>query len=68
MTAKVIFSFSHCSSLYTAFAALTVYRELDTVLITIRIIISGVIIAVIITFIHQLRSSSDSNLNFALTI
>ena len=71
MIVKVIFNSSHCSSLYTAFAALTVYRGLDTVLIAtkcIRIVISGVIVAIVVTFIYQLGSLSDSNLNFTLTI
>ena len=63
----MIFSFNYCSSLYTAFAVL-VYRGLDTVLAAIRIVIGGVIIAIVVTFIHQLGSLSDSNLNFALTI
>ena len=71
MIVKAIFSFGHCSSLYTAFAALTVCRGLDTALAAtecIRIIISGIVVAVVVTFIHQLGSLSDSNLNFALTI
>ena len=71
MTAKVIFSFSHCSSLYTAFAALTVCKGLDTALAAakfIGIIISGIIVAIVVAFIHQLGSLSDSNLNFTLTI
>ena len=71
MTVKAIFSFSHCSSLYTAFAALIVYRGLDTALAAtkcIKIVISGIVITIIVTFIHQLESLSDSNLNFTLTI
>ena len=57
--------------MYTAFAALTVRRGLDTALAAtkcIRIIISGVVVAIVVIFIHQLGSSSDSNLNFTLTI
>ena len=71
MTVKAIFSFSCCSSLYIVFAVLTVYRGLDTVLAAtkyIKIVISSVIVAIVVTFIHQLGSLSDSNLNFALTI
>ena len=71
MTVKAIFSSSHCSSLYTAFAILTVCRGLDTVLAAakcIRIIISGIIVTIVITFIHQLGSLSNNNLNFTLTI
>ena len=68
MTVKVIFSPSCCSFLYTAFAVLTVYRELDTALAAIRIVIGGVVVAVVITFIYQSGSSSNSNLNFTLTI
>ena len=57
--------------MYTLFAALTVYRGLNTVLAAvkcIRIIISGIIVTIVVTFIYQLGSLSDSNLNFALTI
>ena len=71
MTVKVIFSSGHCSSLYIVFAALIVYRGLDTALTAaecIGIIISGIVVAVIVTFIYQLGSSSNSNLNFALII
>ena len=71
MTAKAIFSFSRYSSLYTAFAALTVHKGLDTALAAvkyIRIIIGGIVVGIIITFIYQSGSLSDSNLNFALTI
>jgi hypothetical protein len=71
MTAKAIFSSGCCSSLYTAFAALTVYRGLDTVLAAtkcIKIVISGIVVAVVVAFIHQSGSLSNSNLNFALTI
>ena len=71
MTAKAIFSSSRCSSLYTAFAALTVYKGLNTALTAtkcIGIVISGIIVTIIVTFIHQLGSLSDNNLNFALTI
>ena len=67
---KAIFNPSYCSSLYTAFAVL-VCGGLDTALIVtkcIKIVISGIIIIIVITFIHQLGSSSDSNLNFVLTI
>ena len=64
---KVIFSSSYYSSLYTAFTIL-VCGGLDTALAAIRIVISSVIIAVIITFIHQSGSLSNSNLNFILTI
>ena len=71
MIVKAIFSFGHCSSLYTAFAALIVYRGLDTALIAIKyikIIISAIIVTIVVVFIYQLGSSSDSNLNFTLTI
>ena len=70
MTVKAIFIPSYYSSLYTAFAA-SVYRELDTVLAAtkcIKIVIGGVVVAIIIAFIHQSGSSSNSNLNFALII
>ena len=50
------------------FAVLTAYKGLDIVLITIRIVISGIVITIVVTFIHQLGSLSDNNLNFALTI
>ena len=69
-TVKAIFSSSYCSSSYTAFAA-SVCRGLDTTLAAnkcIEIVIGGIVIAVVVTFIHQSGSSSDSNLNFALTI
>ena len=71
MIVKTIFSFSCYSSLYTAFTILIAYRGLDTVLVTtkyIKIIISGIIVVIVVTFIHQSESSSDSNLNFTLTI
>ena len=71
MTAKAIFSFSRCSFLYTAFTALIVYRGLDTALAVIKcigIVISGIIVAVVVAFIYQSGSSSNSNLNFTLTI
>ena len=71
MTVKVIFNLSCCSSLYIVFAALIVYRGLDTALAVteyIRIVINSVIVAVVVTFIHQSGSLSDNNLNFALTI
>ena len=68
MTVKAIFSPNYYSSLYTAFAALTAYKGLNTALVAIRIVISGVVIAIVVTFIHQSGSSIDSNLNFALTI
>ena len=68
MIVKAIFSPSYCSSLYTAFAALIARRGLNTALTAIRIIIGGVVIAIVVTFIHQSGSLSDSNLNFALTI
>ena len=67
MTVKAIFSSNYCSSLYIAFAVL-VYGGLDTALAAIGIVISGIVIAVVVTFIHQSGSSSDNNLNFALTI
>ena len=70
MIVKVIFSFSYYSSLYTAFAVLAC-RGLDTILVAtkyIRIVIGGVIIAIVVTFIHQSGSLSDGNLNFTLTI
>ena len=65
---KAIFNPSYCSSLYIAFAVLIARGGLDTALVAIRIIISGVVVAVVVTFIHQLGSLSDSDLNFALTI
>ena len=71
MTAKVIFSSGCCSSLYIAFAALTVYRGLDTALTAakyIRIVIGGIVVVIVVAFIYQLGSLSNSNLNFALTI
>ena len=71
MTVKVIFSSSYCSSLYIVFAVLTVCKELDTVLIAakcIKIVIGGVVVIIVVTFIHQLGSLSNSNLNFALII
>ena len=67
MIAKVIFSSGHCSSLYIAFAVLTVCRGLDTALVAAKCI--GIVInSIIIAFIHQSESLSDSDLNFALTI
>ena len=71
MTVKVIFSSSYCSSLYIVFAALTVYKGLDTILVAtkcIKIVIGGVIVVIVVTFIYQLGSLSNSNLNFTLTI
>ena len=71
MIVKVIFSFSRCSFLYIAFTALIVCKGLDTVLAAIkciRIIISGIVVAIVVTFIYQLGSLSNSNLNFTLTI
>ena len=47
------------------------YRGLDTALAAtecIGIVIGGIVVAVVVAFIYQLGSSSDSNLNFALTI
>ena len=70
MIVKAIFSSSYYSSLYTVFAVL-VYGGLDTALVVtecIRIVIGGVVIAIVVTFIHQLGSLSDSDLNFILTI
>ena len=55
MIAKAIFSLNYYSSLYTAFAALIVYKRLDTALATtkyIKFVISGIIVTIIITFIH----------------
>ena len=55
MIVKVIFSSSHCSSLYTAFAILIVYKKLDTALAAtkyIKIVIGGIVVAIIVTFIH----------------
>ena len=55
MIAKAIFSFGRCSSLYIAFAALTVYRGLDTALVAaecIGIVISSIIVAIVIAFIY----------------
>ena len=68
MTVKVIFIPSYCSSLYTAFAVLTAYKGLNIILAAIKIIISGVVVAVVVIFIYQLGSLSDSDLNFILTI
>ena len=70
MIVKAIFSSSYCSSLYTAFA-ISACGGLDTALVAteyIRIVISGVIITIVVTFIHQSGSLSDSDLNFTLTI
>ena len=70
MTVKAIFSFSYYSSLYTAFAV-SVCGELDTVLAAtkcIRIVIGGVVVAIVVAFIYQSGSLSDSNLNFVLII
>ena len=50
------------------FAVLTACRGLDTVLAAIRIVIGGVVVAVVIIFIYQSGSLSDSDLNFTLTI
>ena len=47
------------------------YRGLNTALAAakyIRIIINSIVVAVVVAFIHQLGSLSNSNLNFALTI
>ena len=47
------------------------YKKLDTALTAtkcIKIVISGVVVAIVVTFIHQSGSLSDSNLNFTLTI
>ena len=68
MIVKATFIPSYCSSLYIAFAALIARKGLDTALVIIKIVISGVVIAVVVTFIHQSGSLSDSDLNFALTI
>ena len=71
MIVKAIFSFSCCSFLYIVFAVLTVCRGLDTALAAIkyiRIIISSIVVVIIVAFIHQLGSLSNSNLNFTLTI
>ena len=71
MIVKATFSSGHCSSSYTAFAALTVHKGLDTALAAakcIRIVIGGIIVAMVVAFIHQLGSSSNSDLNFASTI
>ena len=54
MIVKVIFSSSYCSSLYTAFAV-SVYKGLDTALVAnkcIRIVIGGIVITIVIIFIH----------------
>ena len=63
----MIFSSSYCSSLYIAFAV-SAYGGLDTVLTAIRIVIGSIVVTIVVTFIHQSGSSSDSNLNFALII
>ena len=71
MIVKAIFSFSYCSSLYTAFAALTVYRGLNTALAAaeyIKIVIGSLVVTIVVAFIYQSGSSSNSNLNFTLTI
>ena len=55
MIVKVIFSFNHCSSLYTVFAVLIVYKGLDTVLVAtkcIEIVISSIIVIIVVTFIY----------------
>ena len=46
-------------------------RELDTALVAtkyIRIVIGGIVVAIVVIFIHQLGNLSDSNLNFTLII
>ena len=71
MIAKAIFSFGRCSSLYTVFAALIAYKGLDTALAAtkyIGIVIGAIIVTIVVTFIHQSGSLSNSNLNFTLTI
>ena len=50
------------------FAALTAYKGLDTVLAAIGIVISGIVITIVVTFIYQLKGLNDSDLNFVLTI
>ena len=50
------------------FVILIVYKGFDTVLAAIRIVIGGVVVAVVIIFIYQSGSLSDSDLNFTLTI
>ena len=68
---SLFYIFRLISSLYIVFAALTVRRGLDTTLTAtkyIKIVISGVVVTVIVTFIHQLGSLSNNNLNFTLTI
>ena len=70
-TVKVISSFGCCSFLYIVFAVLIVCRGLDIALAAvkyIRIVIGGVVVAIVIALIYQLGSLSNSNLNFALTI
>ena len=70
MIVKAIFTSSYYSSLYTAFAA-SVCRGLNTALAAaecIRIIIGGIIVTIVVIFIHQSGSLSNSNLNFTLTI
>ena len=55
MTVKAIFSSGRCSSLYTVFAALIVYKRLDTILAAtkcIGIVIGGIIVAIIVIFIY----------------
>ena len=52
----------------TSYTTTIVYKGLNTALAAIRIVISGIIVAIVVTFIHQSGSLSDSNLNFALTI
>ena len=51
--------------------AVLVYRGLNTALAVtecIRIVIGGIIVAIVVTFIYQLGSLSNSNLNFVLII
>ena len=46
-------------------------RGLDTILAAtkcIKIVIGGVVVAIVVAFIYQLGSLSNSNLNFILTI
>ena len=53
------------------FAVLIVYRGLDTALAAteyIGIVIGSVVVIIVVVFIHQSGSLSDSDLNFILTI
>ena len=58
-------------ALFIVLLFLSIERSLsiiNTALAAIGIVISGIVIAVVVTFIHQSGSLSNSDLNFALTI